>query len=369
MHEYKLHSQGKDNMKEATRDSNIELLRIVSMLMTLTLHYLVFGNVLSGSSLGSAAYYGNWTLEAVCHIGVVCFMLISGYYLSQKQFTSRRILSFYAQILFYTIVMATLCFSLGIAELNTVNLIQIVPVMGGRNWYVSAYFCLLFLTPALNHVVHSMERRKLRAMLMALFILLSVLHSFFFLADTFRLESGHSAWWYCFVYMIGAYYRKYEIRINNKSQALILLIFLLPFSKFVIDSSDHAVLRNLIQVLYAYDSFPVFISAFVVFDFFVRIKIKSKRASRIICLFGKTSFAVFYIHVFILWGEKIWIALGSEKFINSSMQPIHMISSVAAVYLACSAVEVLRLKLFQVLKINGAIFAVSKTIDAKVIPD
>ena len=355
-------------MKEATRDSNIELLRIVSMLMTLTLHYLLFGSVLSRSTFGSVAYYGNWTLEAICHIGVDCFMLISGYFLSQKQFTSRRILSFYAQILFYTIVLSLLCFTLGIAERNIANLIQIIPVMGGRNWYVTAYVCLLFLMPALNHVVHSMDRKSLRAVLIGQFILLSVLHTFFFFADTFRLESGHSAWWYCFVYMIGAYYRKYEIRINKKSQALAFLILLLPLSKFVIDSSDHAVLRNLIQVLYAYDSFPVLITALIVFDYFVRIRIHSEQANRIICLFGKTSFAVFYIHVFILWGERIWVALGSEKFINSGMQLIHMIGSVVAVYLACSVAEVLRLQLFQVLKINETISAVSKKIDAKLIP-
>ena len=70
----------------------------------------------------------------------------------------------------------------------------------------------------------------------------------------------------------------------------------------------------------------------------------------------------------ILWGEKIWVALGSEKFINSSMQLVHMTGSIVAVYLACSIVEVLRLQLFQVLKINEAISAVSKKIDAKVIP-
>lgn len=355
-------------MMKAARDSNIELLRIVSMLMTLTLHYLIFGNVLSRSAFGSAAYYGNWTLEAICLISVDCYMLISGFFLSQKKFTSRRILSFYAQILFYTIIMAILCFSLGIADLNTANLIQIVPVMGGRNWYVTAYFCLLFLTPVLNHVVHTMERRKLRAVLTALFVLLSVLHTFFFFSDTFRLENGHSVWWYCFVYMIGAYYRKYEIRINRKTYALALLILLLPLSKLIIDSSDHAVLRSLIQVLYAYDSFPVLVASVIVFDFFVRIKIHSERVNKIICLFGKTSFAVFYIHVFILWGEKIWTALGSEKYVDSSMQMIHLLACVASVYFACSAAEIIRLRLFQALKIDGAISAVSKKIDVKVIP-
>lgn len=361
-------NKGEMKRMKAARDSNIELLRIVSMLMTLTLHYLLFGNALTMSAFGSAAYYGNWTLEAVCLTSVDCYMLISGFFLSQKNFTSRRVLSFYAQILFYTIVLALLCFSLGIEDLNTANLIQIVPVMGGKNWYVTAYFCLLFLTPILNHVVHSMERRRLKAVLTALFILLSVLHTLFFFTDTFRLENGHSVWWYCFVYMIGAYYRKYEIRLSRKTHALGLMILLLPLSKFVVDSSEHTVLRSLTQVLYAYDSFPVLVASLVMFDCFVQIRIRSERANKIICLFGKTSFAVFYIHAFVLWGEKIWTALGSEKYIGSNLQLIHLIASVAAVYIACSAVEIIRMYLFQALKIDEAISAVSKKIDAKVIP-
>lgn len=355
-------------MKKATRNSNIELLRIVSMLMILTLHYLLFGNVLSQSAAGSIAYYGNWTLEAVCLISVDCYMLISGYFLSQKQFTSRRILSFYVQILFYTLVLAMLCFSLGIADLNLANLIQIIPVMGGRNWYVTAYFCLLFLMPVLNHVVQSMEKKRLRAVLIAQFVLFSVLHTFFFFADTFRLEGGHSVWWYCFVYMLGAYYHKYEIRIGRKYYAFILLILLLPLSKLAVDSSDRIILRKLTEVLYTYDAFPVLIAAILVFDFFLGVEIHSDQADKIIRLFGKTSFAVFYIHAFTLWGEIIWTSLGSEKYIDSCMQLLHMTGCVIMVYLVCSAAELLRLRLFKALKINEFVSMLSKKIDEKVIP-
>ena len=355
-------------MKEATRNSNIELLRIVSMLMILMLHYLLFGNILSQSTAEGIAYYGSWTLEAVCLISVDCYMLISGYFLSEKQFTSRRILSFYVQILFYTLVLAVFCFSLGIADLNMANLIQIIPVMGGRNWYVTAYFCLLFLSPVLNHVVQSMEKRRLRAVLIAQFVLLSVLHTFFFFTDTFRLEGGHSVWWYCFVYMLGAYYRKYDLRIDRKYYVLMALILVLPLGKFAIDTSDRIILRKLTEVLYAYDAFPVLITAILVFDFFVGVKIDSDQANKVIRLFGKTSFAVFYIHTFVLWGEIIWTALGSEKYIGSGMQVIHMIGCIVLVYLVCSAVELLRLRLFKALKINEHVSALSTIIDKKVIP-
>ena len=91
------------------------------------------------------------------------------------------------------------------------------------------------------------------------------------------------------------------------------LILVLPLGKFAIDTSDRIILRKLTEVLYAYDAFPVLITAILVFDFFVGVKIDSDQANKVIRLFGKTSFAVFYIHTFVLWGEIIWTALGSEK--------------------------------------------------------
>ena len=90
-------------MKEAARNSNMELLRIVSMLMVLSLHYLLFGNVLSLSTVGGAAYYACWTVEAVCHISVDCYMLISGYFLSGAEYRIKRILIVIAEVFFYTI--------------------------------------------------------------------------------------------------------------------------------------------------------------------------------------------------------------------------------------------------------------------------
>lgn len=147
-----------------------------------------------------------------------------------------------------------------------------------------------------------------------------------------------------------------------------LLILILPLSKFAIDFSDRIILRKLIEVLYTYDAFPVLITAVLVFDFFVGVKINSDQANKIICLFGKTSFAVFYIHIFTLWGEIIWTVLGSEKYIDSCMQLLHMTGCIVLVYLVCSAAELLRLRLFKALKINEFVSTLSKKIDEKVIP-
>lgn len=349
------------------RDVNIELLRVVSMLMILTLHYLGNGKILSLTPVGGGlTYYVLWTVEAICLISVNCYMMISGYFLSQKEFTWRRIISFYSQILFYTIVLTTVCLIFGIDELSLENLIYVIPVMSRKNWYVTAYFCLLFLMPVLNYVIQTFEREKMRKMLIVQFVLFSVMHTLFFYTDTFHLASGYSVWWYTFVYFVGGYYRKYSIHIDRKCYLASLLILLLPFSKFLMDHIGvrFSTVSGYGEALYNYNSFPVFAVAICLFDLFVRrIHLQFKCTEKIIFFLAKTSFAVFYIHTFVLLRDWLWLALGSEKFIGSGMVFLHMVASVCLVYLVCTVIEYCRLWFFYVTGIDKYVVNVANYMD------
>ena len=352
--------------EESRRNANIELLRIVSMFMILILHYFNNGKVLSLTSKG-ACYYIVWVVEAICLCSVNCYMLISGFFLSQKEFTWRRIITFYAQILFYTIVLAAICFLFNLAEFNFENLISILPIMSGKNWYVTAFFCLLFLSPPLNHLICTITQEKLRYILIIQFILFSILHTVFFYTDTFHLIGGYSVWWYCFVYMVGAYFCKYSVQIDRKYFFLFLSIFILPASKFFLDilSAYNEMFSDYRQALYNYNSFPVLACAVLIFDCFRRMKIFSKKLEKVILFFGKTSFAVFYIHTFVLLRDKLWVFLGSEKYIDSGMQFLHMLGCIVLVYILCTGTECCRRWLFKLLHVDQFILSLSNRLDRK----
>ena len=57
-----------------SRQSNMELLRVVAMLMIITLHYLDKGNVLPEfAEMSTANHYIAWLLESFCYVAVNSF--------------------------------------------------------------------------------------------------------------------------------------------------------------------------------------------------------------------------------------------------------------------------------------------------------
>ena len=62
------------------RNCSLDLLRIISMLMILTLHYLGKGNALT---IQSNMKYVVWFMEIACMISVNLYVLISGYFFNR----------------------------------------------------------------------------------------------------------------------------------------------------------------------------------------------------------------------------------------------------------------------------------------------
>lgn len=65
--------------KTTKRNSGIDLLRIISMIMIVTLHLLGHGGILNNLEPFTSGHYSAWTLEIIAYCAVNCYALISGY--------------------------------------------------------------------------------------------------------------------------------------------------------------------------------------------------------------------------------------------------------------------------------------------------
>jgi len=91
---------------ESVRKSNIELLRIVSMFMILTHHYVVNSGIMEGFGAGSTsinyiflALFGMWGKT-----GINIFIMISGYFMCRSKLTVKRYCKVLFEYLFYLFV-------------------------------------------------------------------------------------------------------------------------------------------------------------------------------------------------------------------------------------------------------------------------
>lgn len=194
---------------------NIEILRLLAMMMVVSLHYLAKGELLEKLT-GPLSLKGHlaWILESFSIAAVDVYVLISGYFLVETGFRCKRVISLVLQVMFYTCLLPILLVLTGIlpvGEITFYNILQcIFPTNMLHYWFVSAYVLMFLFTPVLNAAVHGMGKKQLQ---MAIVILL-IMESLSKTMIPVRLELdnlGYDAYWFMVVYLIAAYIRLYGI--------------------------------------------------------------------------------------------------------------------------------------------------------------
>ena len=215
---------GKECMKKAgqhkKRMVNIEVLRLLAMMMVVSLHYLAKGELLEKLT-GPLSAKGHlaWLLESFSIAAVDVYVLISGYFLVETGFRCRRVISLVLQVMFYTCLLPVVLILTGIlpvGEITFYNILQcIFPTNMLHYWFVSAYVLMFLFTPVLNAAVHGMKKRQLQTAIVILLIMESLSKT----VIPVRLELdnlGYDAYWFMVVHLIAAYIRLYGIPFLEK---------------------------------------------------------------------------------------------------------------------------------------------------------
>ena len=93
----------KGEMALQRRHYGIDLLRICSMLMIVTLHVLSQGGLLRMAQPTDLNYAVGWAVEIACYCAVNCYGLISGYVGVMGRMRLSRILGMWLQVVFYAV--------------------------------------------------------------------------------------------------------------------------------------------------------------------------------------------------------------------------------------------------------------------------
>lgn len=187
----------------AERDSNMELLRLISMLVIVAHHYAYFG-LTDHLTDCAEAFRAADHLYFIGPPGLFCFVIISGYFMVNSRFTLRKFLRLWGQT-WISSVLALLAFLLVLtpAEPITGKIIgkALLPVTRREYWFVTEFIILMLVSPFLNA---AFRRFNARWMLGAIAVLALVLCG--------MQLGGSSSRFIMFVmlYGIGAWLRLYD---------------------------------------------------------------------------------------------------------------------------------------------------------------
>lgn len=339
------------------RMANMELLRIVAMMMVILLHFLGKGGILSElTGKLDATERTAWVLEAVAIVAVNVYMLISGYFLVESRFKISRVLGLVLQALFYSILVPVILVLAGVLSPGEITFYQLLyyvfPTQMEHYWFLTAYVVMYLFSPLLGMAVHHMNKKQHGLVLAGLLVLVSLGKSVL----PVRLEMdefGYDAVWFMCVYLVAAYIRLYGIpffknkRISGAcymlgAMAIFGITMLLNFCYVKWD-----VFGYFLKSAYHYNHILNLFASASLFYLFYHIRIPDGKFARFICRISPYTFGVYLLHeqteVKYLW--PVW--LGAEKATTPLLLVGYGLFAVVVVFVIGIVVDVIRSLIFK----------------------
>lgn len=321
------------------RNSALELLRLLSMLMIMLLHYLngSMGGALAHAEPGSFAFYSAYFGEAACIVGPNCFVLLSGYFLVERRATSlRRIAELYVDMVFYALAIYGLMrlFAPGLISPGVTWRRLLAPFLTGDRWFVKAYMLLYLLAPFLGAGLRALSRKGYRALLLVLLCAFTLWSSF--LPGSPITDGGYGILNFMILYAVAGY-----IRLHGAPRARCGALLAVYFGCAAVSAACEI-----------WTPLPGFSYSFVanmagsvsLFLCFLRLPMRPRAW---INRLASHAFGVFLIHADISIGYFLYyVLLRTSLFWNSPLLLPAAAVSVCAVYLACAVIDRARQLLF-----------------------
>lgn len=327
------------------RSSNLELLRILCML-------LIIGDHLTGQG-GIADYTTPPSSFAFCLIGcgsrIACsvFILIGGWFLCEQPYKTRRPLSLWLSLWLYTVPVTLLCRLAGLDVSFGALRWAAFPASTRQLWFISDYLLLLLCVPLLNRVLRGLPRTAHRG-------LLAVLAVPMIFYPTLFGENGivsDTAWMFLYEYLLAAYLRRYpENRLarllQNRAAALVLGLGL-PLVNTAIRAvletrglTDGKAFQYVAYYRTALGALPNLLAALALFYLFKNLDLGCVRWVNAL---SGTTLGVYILHQVPAFRNFLWNGLLQAQTHHGSV--VYTLFAIFAVLFGCAAVDAVRTRL------------------------
>lgn len=298
-------------MEKPKRQSNLELLRIVSMLLIILHHFYVHGNIIFESSTITIKELIIQWLSMGGKIGVNLFVITTGYFMINSNFKIKKLLKIIGEVFFYSIGMFLICeFVLKMDLRLKDSLMSLFPIIYNNYGFMTSYVLVYIFSNYINKFVKSMNQKENSILLVLLIIIFSILPSMIFAKFQYSYFG-----WLIIMYLIGAYFRLYIGKIkslSNKTRVVFIIVLLLLslISIYVLDKL-YIVLKidPLYYALPFHQIIPLSISI-LTFRLFCDLKIKN---SQFINKIASCTLGIYLIHDNRFFRSTMW-----TKFVKTS---------------------------------------------------
>ena len=339
--------------KEIKREANIDLLRIVAIIMVITIHCFGYSGMTTNPNINICNRLLVRFFDSFILCANVIFILISGYYLIDKKMNLKKIFCLWGKTILYSVMYFMIFMALGKKPPKYESLL---PILSGQYWFISCYIVLYIISPIINKAFNKLTQNQIKYLLIILLILIGIIQIVF---DPAEILYGN-LFGMILIYLIGGYIKKYITVEGNKlviKSILIAIIFSIIYiilHTLLMLSTDTIELKNFLGKIYAkFRNFNNILLIFIgicIFMKFKKVNIKSKKLSKILAFITPSVFSIYILHENINLRGNLWSQLEILNYSNSWLLIPYALLMVFLVFTVCLLIDLLRRGLFYFIK-------------------
>lgn len=276
------------------RLSNIELLRIIAMVLVLIVHadFAALGVPTQGeaqSNIAGTLFRYSWEALAICCVNV--FVLISGWFGIRP--TGKGFAKFVFQVLFFSLGLYAVACVTGQADCTLDGWKEALLCTHGLYWFIPAYVGLYVLSPVLNAFVKNATKNEQKILIFTYFVF-QWLYGYIF-GEEHVFQYGYSLLSFIGLYLLARFLNLHCDFVKRYSSFAYLstyLICALLICGWGFAMAYYAVDGGQMQAL-AYNNPVVIIESVALLLCFVRLEFSANWINRI----SASCFAVFLLHL------------------------------------------------------------------------
>lgn len=326
------------------RNANMDLLRIVSMLLIVFLHTIDHSGVLENAeNCGTGMYFYIRFAYMLCQVCVNLYVMLSGYFMITSKFRLHKLVTLWMETAFYAFGLKLLFMILGKEAFSVASLVScLVPLFTGRYWFLTIYVGMYLISPFLNLLIRAMTKQQHTLLTIVLFFILSLWSSVHPAFAGMNAGGGWGLAWFVVLYITAAWFRLHYTP-NRKHIGLMAVFFVIPLLIAAIQCLPvGGIVQNIVGNWFGYDSAPAYIMTLCLFVGFLNFNIRSQKLSRVICAVAPLTLGVYLIHAHANVDPWIWSVLQLPSKMSSALFPLIQIGCVLGIFLICIGIDALR---------------------------
>ena len=331
-------------MTKKARAANLDLLRIVSMLLIIFLHSIDHSGVLeNAANCGTGMYFYVRFTYCLCRVCVNIYIMLSGYFMVESRFRLHKLVTLWMETAFYGFTLKLIFMLAGLDDFSFASLAScFLPILSGRYWFLTIYVGMYLVSPFLNILIRAMNKKQYSLLNLCLFCVCSVWVSIHPKFAGMNSGGGWGLTWFVVLYITAAWFRLYY-KPTGKCGRWLAGYFLIPACIALIQCLPlPGIIQTIVKNWFRYDSAPVYLMTLCLFVAFLNVEIKSPALSRWICAVAPLTLGVYLIHAHANVSPWSWEVLALPEKMTGAAFPLVQLATVLGIFVVCIGIDAMR---------------------------